>query len=173
MMIVPNVPDPAVPCAARKAMPLLFRSRLSVHWQKPWRRVMSNDPHKIFVCTTCRHNGQTCHPGYGLICKLKSAMAQAVPVVGDEFEISGTADMESCSRPCTLAFKATDKAIYLFGDIEDDTDIDDLVDYANRYRQIENGCEVTEESHGKRWSASQGRLPAAMIVSEADGTAFS
>ncbi len=81
--------------------------------------------------------------------------------------------MESCSRPCTLAFKATDKAIYLFGDIEDDTDIDDLVDYANRYRQIENGCEVTEESHGKRWSASQGRLPAAMIVSEADGTAFS
>ncbi|WP_417711468.1 DUF1636 family protein [Roseibium aggregatum] len=135
---------------------------------------MSNEPHKIFVCTACRHYGQTCQPGYDLICQLKRALQMAVPVVGDDFEISGTANMEGCSRACTVAFKATDKAIYLFGDIDaGETDIEDLVDYARRYRQLENGCEVSGGRHGTRWDASQGRIPAAMIVSEADGTVLS
>ncbi|TYC65285.1 DUF1636 domain-containing protein [Stappia sp. BW2] len=135
---------------------------------------MSNEPHKIFVCTVCRHKGQMCQPGYALVSQLKRALQLAVPVVGDDFEVSGTADIESCSRGCTVAYKATGEAIYLFGDIDaGETDIEDLVDYARRYRELENGYGGSSVRHGMRWTASQGRIPAAMIVSEADGTVLS
>jgi len=134
---------------------------------------MSAEPHRIFVCTSCRHKGTSCRPGYELIRKLREALDLAVPVVGDDFEISGTACMAGCFRPCTVAFRASEKATYLFGDIDPDTDIDDLVTFAQQYRALEDGWCASGERPGKLRSAALARIPAAMIVTEADETAVS
>jgi len=134
---------------------------------------MRADRHKIFVCTSCRHRGSNCRPGYELIKKLQDALKLAVPVVGDDFEISGVACMAGCSRPCTVAFRATEKATYLFGDIDPDTDIDDLVAFAERYRSLEDGWCASGERPGKLRNTALARVPAAMIVTESDETAVS
>lgn len=131
------------------------------------------DTHKIFVCTSCRHKGATCRPGYDLIRKLQHAMAMTVPVVGDDFEISGVACMAGCTQPCTVAFRATDKATYLFGDIDPETDIDDLMAFAEQYRSLEDGWCSAGTRPGKLQQTTLARIPAAMIVSKADGSALS
>jgi len=134
---------------------------------------MKADTHKIFVCTSCRHKGGTCRPGYELIRKLQHALKLTVPVVGDDFEISGVACMAGCTRPCTVAFRANEKATYLFGDIDPETDIDDLVTFAEHYRSLEDGWCLSGTRPGKLRHAALARIPAAMIVTEADGTKVS
>ena len=134
---------------------------------------MTTDTHKIFVCTSCRHRGETCRPGYELIRKLQHALKLALPVVGDDFEISGVACMAGCSRPCTVAFKANDKATYLFGDIDPGTDIDDLVAFAEQYRSLEDGWCQSGMRPGKLRHTALARIPAAMIMTEADRTVVS
>lgn len=131
---------------------------------------MSFDKHRIFVCTTCCHEGGSCRPGYDLIRKLQHALSLAGPVVGEEFELSGVACLAGCSRPCTVAFRASGKATYLFGDIDPETDIDDLVAFADRYRQSEDGWSHAGERPGRLRHSTLARIPAAMIVTEA-GTA--
>ncbi|WP_422376882.1 DUF1636 family protein [Roseibium sp.] len=134
---------------------------------------MSTEPHKIFVCTSCRHKNSNCRPGYELIKKLQDALKLAVPVVGDDFEISGVACMADCSRPCTVAYRASGKATYLFGDIDPETDIDDLVAFAEHYRALEDGWCNSGERPGKLRRTALARIPAAMIVTEADTAAVS
>ncbi|MCV0426112.1 MAG: DUF1636 domain-containing protein [Roseibium sp.] len=129
---------------------------------------MSADPHKIFVCTSCRYRGSNCQPGFELIKKLQDALKVAAPVVGDDFEVSGIACMAGCSRPCTVAFRASEKATYLFGDIDPDVDIDDLVAFAQQYRDLEDGWCSSGERPGKLRRTALARIPAAMIVTEAN-----
>ncbi len=53
--------------------------------------------HRITICTSCKHKGTQCRPGFELIDKLRKALAQeAIP---EEFEISGVACMAGCDRP--------------------------------------------------------------------------
>ena len=134
---------------------------------------MNADPHKIFVCTSCRYRGSTCQPGFDLIRKLQDALKKVVPVVGDDFEVSGIACMAGCSRPCTVAFRANEKATYLFGDIDPDEDIDALVAFAKQYRDLEDGWCSSGERPGKLRRAALARIPAAMIVTEVDRAAVS
>lgn len=129
---------------------------------------MKADTHKIYVCTSCRHNGGSCRPGYELIRKLRDALNLALPVVGDDFEISGVACMAGCTRPCTVAFKADEKATYLFGDIDPESDIDDLVAFAEQYRSVEDGWCLSGERPGKLRRTALARVPAAMIMTQAD-----
>ncbi|MDN3719763.1 DUF1636 domain-containing protein [Roseibium salinum] len=117
--------------------------------------------------------GGDCRPGFELICKLQQALRRAAPVTGDDFEVSGTACMAGCSRPCTIAFKASAKATYLFGDIDPETDIDDLVAFAQLYREQEDGWCVSGQRPGKLRGSTLARIPAAMIVTGADETVLS
>ncbi|MEO0978445.1 MAG: DUF1636 domain-containing protein [Pseudomonadota bacterium] len=134
---------------------------------------MSADTHKIFVCTSCRHNGTQCRPGFELITKLKEALRIAAPLVGDDFEVSGIACMAGCSRPCTVAYRANDKATYLFGDIDPDTDIEDLVAFAKQYRELEDGWCNSTQRPGKLRKSTLARIPAALIVTETHKAAVS
>ncbi|GAA0772750.1 DUF1636 domain-containing protein [Roseibium denhamense] len=134
---------------------------------------MANDRHKIFVCTSCRHKGSTCRPGFELIKKLQEALHVASNIVGEDFEVSGIACMAGCSRPCTVAYKATDKAAYLFGDIDPDTDVDDLVAFAHQYKDLDDGWCSSLDRPGKLRKTTLARIPAAMIATEADKTAVS
>ncbi|MEM8703058.1 MAG: DUF1636 domain-containing protein [Pseudomonadota bacterium] len=134
---------------------------------------MSTDTHKIFVCTSCRHKGTQCRPGFELIAKLGEALRLAAPLVGDDFEVSGIACMAGCSRPCTVAYRASEKATYLFGDVDPDTDIDDLVAFARQYREMEDGWCSSAQRPGRLGQTTLARIPAALIVTEADKAAVS
>ena len=125
-----------------------------------------NTSHRITVCTSCRHKGTDCRPGYELIAKLRSAMDAAGDAVTEDFEISGVACMAGCDRPCTVAYHGTRKATYLFGDIEPDEDIEDLVAFARHYAELNDGWCSSLDRPGKLRTSTLARVPAAMIAVE-------
>ena len=122
--------------------------------------------HRITICTSCRHKGTECRPGFELIEKLRQAIAQAGDFVPDDFEISGVACMAGCDRPCTVAYHGTRKATYLFGDIDPDTDVEDLVTFARQYAYLHDGWCSSVDRPGKLRASTLARVPAAMIVTE-------
>jgi len=141
--------------------------------------------HKITVCVSCRHKGGIgggmgggveggaedghCRPGLALIERLRAAMDLAGDAVGADFEISGTVCMAGCERPCTIAYFGSHKATYLFGDIDADEDIEDLVAFARQYAALEDGwCASTERPKGLA-GKTLARVPAALLVSERAG----
>jgi predicted metal-binding protein len=125
-----------------------------------------NSTHQITVCTSCRHKGENCRPGYELIERLRAAIAAAGEAIPEDFEISGTACMEGCDRPCTVAFFGSRKASYLFGDIDPDQDIADLVDFARQYAFLNDGWCASVDRPSKLRKSTLARVPAAMIALE-------
>jgi predicted metal-binding protein len=124
--------------------------------------------HRITVCTSCRHKGTQCRPGYDLIEKLRQAIAAAGDTLPEEFEVSGVACMAGCERPCTVAYHGTKKATYLFGDIDPATDIGDLVTFARQYAYLYDGWCSSVDRPGKLRRSTLARVPAALIVTESD-----
>ena len=125
-----------------------------------------NSSHQITVCTSCRHKGDNCRPGYELIERLRAAIAAARDSIPEEFEISGTACMAGCDRPCTVAYFGSRKATYLFGDIDPDQDIADLVAFARQYAFLNDGWCSSVDRPGKLRKSTLARVPAAMIALE-------
>jgi predicted metal-binding protein len=121
---------------------------------------------QITVCVSCRHAGHEYRPGRALIERLKQALNAADPVCASAFEISGVACMAGCDRPCTVAYHGAQKATYLFGDIDPDKHIDDLIAFAKQYRDLEDGwCSSSSRPKGLS-GKTLARVPASMIVTE-------
>ncbi|WP_372340128.1 DUF1636 family protein [Yoonia sp.] len=122
--------------------------------------------HRITVCTSCRHKGTDCRPGYELIEKLRRAIKAAGDTIAEDFAISGVACMAGCDRPCTVAYHGTQKATYLFGDITPEDDIDDLLEFARQYAMLDDGWCSSIDRPGKLRKTTLARIPAAMIALE-------
>ncbi|WP_415921711.1 DUF1636 family protein [Tateyamaria sp. SN6-1] len=122
--------------------------------------------HRITICTSCQHKGTACRPGYELIDKLRRAIAEAGDAVPEDFAISGVACMAGCDRPCTVAYHGTKKATYLFGDIDPETDVDDLVTFAGQYAELEDGWCSSTDRPGKLRETTLARVPAAIMLIE-------
>ncbi|KIC48453.1 DUF1636 domain-containing protein [Tateyamaria sp. ANG-S1] len=122
--------------------------------------------HRITICTSCKHKGTECRPGYELIERLRAAIADAGDAVTDDFEISGVACMAGCDRPCTVAYHGTRKATYLFGDIDPETDIGDLLAFARQYAALEDGWCSSLDRPGKLRKTTLARVPAAIVAIE-------
>lgn len=123
--------------------------------------------HKITVCTSCKHQGTQCKPGFELIDKLRAAICAAGDSIPEDFEVSGVACMAGCERPCTVAYHGSRKATYLFGDIDPSVDIDDLVAFARQYAYLHDGWCSSVDRPGKLRKSTLARVPAAMIALEA------
>ncbi|MFG6595663.1 DUF1636 family protein [Sulfitobacter sp. 1A13368] len=119
--------------------------------------------HRITVCTSCKHKGTDCRPGFDLIQRLSAAIAAAGAAIPEDFEVAGVACMAGCDRPCTVAYHASAKATYLFGDIDPDEDIDDLVAFAQHYATLNDGWCSSLDRPGKLRISTLARVPAAMI----------
>lgn len=124
--------------------------------------VAQSAPHQILVCQSCRHKGAACRPGLALLAQLRQAIAAAG--LADDFEVSGTACMAGCDRPCTVAWRASAKATWLFGDIEPDQDIDDLIAFARLYAGLEDGWCRAADRPGKLAEHVLARIPAAILA---------
>ena len=128
---------------------------------------MAHHPqHIITVCTDCRITGSACRPGLLLLARLNDSLSRMGVASGSDFSIEGTVCMAGCRRPCTIAFQASGKATYLFGDIAPDTDIGALVDFASIYAERPDG--LTREAERPRGLGGKtiARIPAAFLVSE-------
>ena len=123
--------------------------------------------HKITVCTSCRHKGTDCRPGFELIEKLRAAIAAAGDTISEDFEISGVACMAGCDRLCTVAYHGSRKATYLFGDVDPKVDINDLVTFARQYAHLYDGWCSSVDRPGKLRKSTLARVPSAMIAMEA------
>lgn len=122
--------------------------------------------HKISVCTSCRHKGDHCRPGFEMISKLRHAIDMAGDSLTESFEISGVACMAGCDRPCTVAYRSTRKTTYLFGDIDPNADIDDLVEFAKQYLVLRDGWYSSVDRPGKLRKSTLARVPASLVVLE-------
>lgn len=134
---------------------------------------MSCNGHQIFVCTSCRLKGTDDRPGDDLIRKLREVLTTVPPLTGSGFEIAGIACMAGCSRPCTVAYRAKDKATYLFGDIDPRTDVDDLVAFAYQYRELADGWCNSGDRPGKLRETALARIPAVSSVTQSREVAVS
>lgn len=120
-------------------------------------------PHQIPVCLSCRHKDSHCRSGLELLEKLRIAVVGAAGL-RNSFEVSGTACMAGCDRPCMVAWRANGKATRLFGDISPDQDIEALVEFANLYQSLEDGWCRAADRPDKLARSALARIPAAMIV---------
>ena len=78
--------------------------------------------------------------------------------------------MAGCERPCTVAFQASAKATYLFGDIADEADIGALVSFAELYRDRPDGLTREGERPKMLGGKTLARIPAAIVSSERHAT---
>lgn len=129
---------------------------------------MDRTKHKITACTSCRHKGTDCKPGLELIKQLRVALDAVSGALPSDFEISGIAYMMGCDRPCAVAYHATAKATYLFGDIAPEANIPDLVAFADQYCALDGGLCSSTNRPGKLRKYTLAGVPAALIVSNAE-----
>lgn len=121
------------------------------------------DKHSITICTSCRHFGQECRPGHELIGRLRAALDAAVAVVGERFEVEGFACLAACDRPCTVAYRATARTVWLFGDVEPGEDIDALVAFAAQHAVSADGRVRADERPGEQRGGALARVPSLVI----------
>lgn len=128
--------------------------------------VAQSAPHQILVCKACKHKGDACKPGFELLKKLRAAIQAAD--LGDSFEVSGTACLAGCvpdhGEPCVVGYRATEKATWLFGDIDPDQPLDDLVAFARSYAALDDGWMNGKDLPRRLCDTTLARTPAAMIV---------
>ena len=125
---------------------------------------MDRNQHTLTVCTSCRHKRTDCKPGLELMTRLRAALDTAGDAIASDFEISGIAYMTGCERPCTVAYHATAKTTYLFGDIAPEVDIPELVAFADQYHALGDGWCSSTIRPDKRPKSTVARVPAALIV---------
>jgi predicted metal-binding protein len=123
------------------------------------------DKHIITICTSCRQHEQDCCLGHDLIRRLRAALDTSVDVTGNAFAVEGFACLAACNRPCTVAYRATAKTVWLFGDVDPDADIDDLVAFAGQYAASEEGWFKSADRLGKLRRTALARVPSLMIRS--------
>lgn len=125
--------------------------------------------HHVTVCTDCRRRGGACRPGLDLMGRLADGLERLGVDARSDFSIAGTACMAGCDRPCTIAFQASGKATYLFGDIEPDADIDALVAFAELYLGLPDGMTREAQRPAGLRGKTLARIPAAVLISESAG----
>jgi predicted metal-binding protein len=128
--------------------------------------VAQSAPHQILVCKACKHKGEACKPGFDLVKKLRAAITMAD--LGETFEVSGTACLAGCvpdhGAPCVVGYRATGKATWLFGDIDPEQPLDDLVEFARTYAALEDGWLNGRDLPQRLCDTTLARIPAAIIV---------
>ncbi|MFN4202199.1 MAG: DUF1636 family protein [Tabrizicola sp.] len=128
--------------------------------------VAQSAPHQILVCKACKHQGQACKPGFDLLKKIRAAIQTAG--LGDAFEVSGTACLAGCvpahGAPCVVGWRATAKATWLFGDIDPDQSLDELVAFSKAYAALDDGWMSGRDLPPGLCDTTLARIPAAIIV---------
>lgn len=95
----------------------------------------------IFVCISCRRSlgddeESFDQPGRGLVEAIEARLRDGNP---DRVAVTGVDCLAVCKRPCTIALSAANKWTYLIGDLDPDTQVDEIVAAARSFATSENG----------------------------------
>lgn len=95
----------------------------------------------IFVCISCRRSlgddeESFDQPGRGLVEAIEARLRDGDQ---DRVAVTGVDCLAVCKRPCTIALSAANKWTYLIGDLDPDTQIDEIVAAARSFAASENG----------------------------------
>ncbi|OIQ31326.1 MAG: hypothetical protein BM562_08475 [Alphaproteobacteria bacterium MedPE-SWcel] len=99
------------------------------------------DPVVLTVCTTCRRAGadpEATRPGRILTERLAERLAAAA--LPDGVTVRGVECLSACSRGCTLHLSGgPDRWSYIYGDLDPDTHLDDIVAGTSAYAATTDG----------------------------------
>ena len=126
----------------------------------------SDAGHRIYICSECQFAGAAkAEAKDSLSARLGDALRQAVCSADlATFEILGVACMAGCGYPCTVAFQAQGKASYLFGDIQDDEDIEALAAFACQYAGSSDGWTSTTSRPAALSQKTLARIPGSLTL---------
>lgn len=105
--------------------------------------------HQLLVCASCHGTERAQF--------LVNQLAMALP----DFDIGTVACMSGCTRPGTIAFCASGKASYLFGDIDPDAAVTDIVVFAHAYQAAPKGWITDAREFGALRTGAIARIPVA------------
>ncbi|MDX1072716.1 DUF1636 domain-containing protein [Sinorhizobium meliloti] len=123
--------------------------------------VVQSAPHQFLVCKGCKDTDRHRRPGVTMIGNLRVAISAAG--LSDEFEVTGTACMGGCERPCSVALRAPEKASWLFFNLDPADDIPDIVAFARLYAELDDGWCRSLDRPGKLAENIVARLPAMLF----------
>lgn len=94
-------------------------------------------PVEVIVCATCRNGGPAVpedeRPGARLLAALESRdMPEGVTVRRTEC-------LSNCKRGCSIVLRGAGRWTYIYGDLDADAHVDDVLEGAARYRQTADG----------------------------------
>lgn len=112
--------------------------------------------HKLFICETCMTKDQAV-PGPDLIAVLQARVAD-LPALA-ELTVVGTACLNICDEPVSMALRAPNKMAYLFSDIHPG-DLDDILALAGLYLNAPGGVIEDARPAGRLRFCLKGRVPA-------------
>lgn len=114
----------------------------------------------IIVCIRCRgRRAIDGHPGPRLLSLLQTLLEDGL---GERFRLAEADCMAGCGRPLTVAYTASAKASYLFGDIDPNRDASYLIDFARLYHALPDGwCKEGERPPGLA-GKTLARIPASL-----------
>lgn len=104
--------------------------------------------HFLLICATCK--------GEVRAAALCDALAGRLP---SGFDMRIVNCMAGCDRPVTAGFQATNKAQYLFGDIQSAADIDALSVFAHQYRHSADGWTSATDRPPALFTKTLARMP--------------
>ncbi|AHD08526.1 DUF1636 family protein [Phaeobacter gallaeciensis] len=113
--------------------------------------------HRILVCTSCKGTDPGTRPGSQLIGALRDELDRRGDTV---VEVAGVACMAGCSHPCTVGFQAEGKASYVFGDLNLQDDLADILHFADLYKLLADGWCSSIDRPGKLRRSTLSRIPA-------------
>lgn len=115
----------------------------------------ANSDHSILICTTCK--------GAGKANKLRAALAERV---SKRFVFRAVDCMAGCDRPITVGLQGPGKTQYLFGEINEEADIEAVACFAEQFLSSETGWSRASERPKRLYNKTLARLPASRVEGE-------
>jgi predicted metal-binding protein len=110
--------------------------------------------HKLVICSTCLKDSENTPQGVALAQSLREM------IKNPDITVETVECMNVCSQPTSISFRADGKAAYLFADIDPQTDLGDIVAFADLYTDSKDGIITDARPAGRLRHLLVGRIPA-------------
>ncbi len=116
--------------------------------------------HTVFICSTCRADGEAMPKGAALADELRQLFANADDAAVADFNVETFECMSACANPVAISFRANGKAAYMFAGIDPVKDQRDILAFARLYTAAKDGWIEDARSCGRLRFCLLGRIPA-------------
>ena len=151
--VLPQVVDPG-----RRRGPQFSGSPQRADDEPPLTGMETQPRTTIYVCMSCVGRPGARRPGPALLRALRGALAADAALAG-VVDLRGIDCMSGCTRPCALAIRGEGKASYLFGDIEPQRDVADILATARAFHAAGDGWITDGHLCGRLRYCAIARIP--------------